>query len=107
MNEFDDLRQRIGLLNSILDPVRDRIGSEARMIVYRQLWNIVEILNRKLGLGLDNNALDLTVQDDQIAIHFWRGSGGVVETEETILIDRSFSVEKQSRCIGPGSVNLS
>lgn len=104
MNQFNDLYQRIALLNSILDPVRHHLGSEVREIAYRQLWDIVGQLNRKLILGLDNNALDLNVSHDQIVIHYWRSIGGGIDSEETICIDESFSVEKQSRCASVAGV---
>lgn len=96
ISRFDDLLQRVALLNAQLAPVQHNIGSEARDILYRKLWAIVGELNSALNLGLDNTALDLTAEGDRLRIHFWSGVGGSIEEEVNIFIDRSFTVQKRT-----------
>lgn len=106
MNRFDDLLQRVSLLNAQLDPLRDRIGSEARMALHRQLWSIVEELNEEHALGLDNNALDLTVEGTRLAVRYFSGVGGSADKEVTLLIDRSHGVERHTKDLGTGNVSI-
>lgn len=96
ISRFDDLLQRVALLNAQLAPVQHRIGSEARDILYRKLWAIVGELNSTLNLGLDNTALDLTAEGDRLRIHFWSGVGGSIEEEVNVFIDRDFTVQKHT-----------
>ena len=42
MTRFDELLQRVTLLNSQLAPVEDHLGSEVRHILYGKLWGIVD-----------------------------------------------------------------
>jgi hypothetical protein len=104
MNRFDDLLQRVSLLNAQLGPVEHHIGSEVREILHRNLWAIVGELNSALSLGLDNTALDLTVDGDRLRIHFWSGAGGSVETEVNILIDSAFTVQRHTKDLATGTV---
>ena len=106
MNRFDDLLQRVTLLNSQLGPVKDHLGSDVRHILYGKLWDMVGGLNVMLNLGLDNTALDLTVDGDRLKIHYWSGAGGSVETEVTIFIDRSFAVQRYTKDLGTGNVTI-
>lgn len=106
MNHFGDLLQRVKLLNSQLQPLRNHVGSETRMILHRKLWEIVEELNTLLDLGLDNTALDLTVDGDRLMIHYWSGVGGSVENEINVFIDRSFAVQAHTKNLGTGSVTI-
>ena len=99
MNRFDELLQRVTLLNLQLDSVRDHIGSDARKILYGKLWEIVGELNARLSLGFDNTALDLTADGDHLKIHYWSGAGGSAETEVTVLIDPSFAVQRQTKSL--------
>lgn len=96
MTRFDDLLQRVAVLNAQLGPVEHHIGSEVRHILHRKLWDIVAELNSALNLGLDNTALDLTADGDRLRIHFWSGTGGSIEAEVNIFIDRTFAVEKRT-----------
>lgn len=96
MTRFDDLLQRVGILNAQLRPVEHQIGSEVRDILHRKLWAIVAELNSALNLGLDNTALNLTAEGDRLRIHFWSGVGGSIEAEVNIFIDRTFAVEKHT-----------
>jgi hypothetical protein len=104
MNRFDDLHQRVTLLNAQLGPVEHHIGSEVRDILYRKLWAIVGELNSTLNLGLDNTALDLTADGDRLRIHFWSGAGGSVETEVDIFVDRAFTVQRHTKNLATGTV---
>ncbi len=99
MTRFDDLLQRVSILNAQLGPVEHQIGSEVRDLLHRRLWAIVAELNRMLDLGLDNTALDLTVEGDRLRIHFWSGVGGSIDAEVNIFnifIDRTFTVQKHT-----------
>lgn len=96
MTRFDDLLQRVAILNAQLGPVEHQIGSEVGDILHRKLWAIVADLNSALNLGLDNTALDLTAEGDRLRIHFWSGIGGSIEAEVNIFIDRTFAVEKRT-----------
>ena len=100
MNQFDELLQRVTLLNSQLESVKDHIGSDVRRILYGKLWEIVGELNARLSLGLDNTALDLTKDGDHLKIHYWSGAGGSAETEVTVLIDPTFAVQRQTKKLG-------
>jgi hypothetical protein len=106
MNRFDDLRQRVTLLNAQLEPVKDHLGSEVRQMLYSKLWAVVEELNTMLNLCLENTALELTVDGDRLMIHYWSGVGGSVENEVRIFIDRSFAVEKHTTDLGTSSVSI-
>jgi len=97
MSRFDDLLQRVTLLNAQLGPVEHHIGSEVREILHRKLWAIVGELNSALNLGLDNTAPDLTVDGDRLRIRFWSRAEGSVETEVNILIDRAFTVQRLTK----------
>jgi hypothetical protein len=106
MTRFDELLQRVTLLNSQLEPVKDDLGSDVRHILYGKLWGIVGELNDLLDLGLDNTALDLTENGGRLRIHYWSGSGGSVETEINVFIDRSFAVQRHTKDLGTGSVAI-
>jgi hypothetical protein len=95
ISRFDDLLQRVTLLNAQLEPEEHRIGSEVRKILHGKLWAIVGDLNSSLNLGLDNTALDLTAEGGRLRIHFWSGVEGTIAREVNIFIDRSFTVQKQ------------
>jgi hypothetical protein len=96
MTRFDDLLQRVAILNAQLGPVEHQIGSEVRDILHRELWAIVADLNRTLNLGLDNTALELTAEGDRLRIHFWSGVEGPIKAEVNILIDRTFTVQRRT-----------
>ena len=104
MNRFEDLFQRVTMLNAQLRPIEHHVGSEVRHLLYSKLWEIVAELNSALNLGLDNTALDLTAEGEQLRIHFWSGVGGSVEQEVNILIDRAFKVQKHVKDLGTGTV---
>jgi hypothetical protein len=104
MTRFDELLQRVTLLNSQLEPVKHHLGSDVRHTLYAKLWGIVAELNDMLDLGLDNTALDLTEDGGRLRIHYWSGAGGSVETEVNVFIDRSFAVQKQTKNLRTGSV---
>ncbi|ALA59538.1 hypothetical protein [Nitrospira moscoviensis] len=106
MNRFDDLLQRITLLNTQLQPVKDHLGSDTRKMLYVKLWSIVGELNAMLHLGLDNTALDLKVDGHRIIIHYWSGVGGSVETEVSVFIDRSFAVQRHTKNLATGNVTM-
>ncbi|HVT39612.1 MAG TPA: hypothetical protein VHE78_11245 [Gemmatimonadaceae bacterium] len=106
MNRFDDLLQRVNLLNSQLEPVEHHIGSEVRKLLHGKLWGIVGELNAALDLGLDNTALDLTVDGDRLKIHFWSGARGSGESEVDVFIERSFAVQRHTKDLGTGSVTV-
>ena len=96
MTRFEDLFQRVALLNGQLRAVDRHIGSPVRHLLYTQLWGIVADLNQRLGLALENTCLDLSTDGDRLIIHYWSGSGGSVESETRIWIDRSFHVERNT-----------
>ncbi len=104
MTRFEGLVQRVGVLNGQLGPVEHHIGSEVRKLLHQKLWAIVGELNSTLNLGLDNTALNLTVDGDRLRIHFWSGAGGSVETEVNIFIDRAFNVQRQMVHLGSGTI---
>jgi hypothetical protein len=91
MSRFDDLLQRVTLLNAQLGPVEHHVGSELRKILHGKLWAIVEELNRSLNLGLDNTALDLTAEGGRLRVHVLSSAG-----EVNLFIDRSFTMEKHT-----------
>ncbi|CUQ66884.1 hypothetical protein [Candidatus Nitrospira inopinata] len=95
-SRFDDLLQRVSILNAQLGPLEHQIGSEVRDLLHRRLWAIVAELNSMLDLGLDNTALDLTAEGDRLRIHFWSGVGGSIDAEVNIFIDRTFTVQKHT-----------
>jgi hypothetical protein len=107
MNLFDDLLQRVNLLNAQLRSVQDDLGSEPRRILYNHLWGIVGELNARLKLGLDNTALDLRAEENRLVVHYYARVAGSTESEVTMFIDRSFSVEKHTKDVGTGSVEIS
>lgn len=76
------------------------------MALHRQLWSIVEELNRELDLGLDNSALDLTVEKERLAIHYFFGAGGSAEKEVTLFIDRSRRIERHTKDLSRGNVSI-
>jgi hypothetical protein len=94
MNLFEDLKQRVTLLNSQLRRVEHAPRSETRKILHTHLWRIVEELNGRLHLGLDNTALDLYVDESHLVIHYFEGSAN---NEVFIRIDPSMSVERQPK----------
>jgi hypothetical protein len=104
ISRFDDLIERVILLNHQLAPIKHHIGSEVRDLLYHKLWAIVEELNLSLNLGLDNTALDLTVEGDRLRIHFWSGSGGSTEKEVDIFIDRTFTICRETTDLPSGKV---
>lgn len=106
MTRFDDLSQRVNLLNAQLQPLKDDLGSEARKILYNKLWDIVGELNGMLNLGLDNTALDLAVDGDRLLIHYWSGIGGSVESEVNVFIDRALTVHTHTKDLGTGNVKI-
>ena len=106
MNRFDDLLQRVSLLNAQLAHVAHHIGSDARMTLYRQLWRIVDQLNQELALGLDNSALDLNVIDERLAIRYFSGVAGSADEEITLFIDRSRRVERHTKNLTTGNVTV-
>jgi hypothetical protein len=60
-----------------------------------------------LSLRLENCALDLHTKDDRLIIHYYSGSGGSMEHEINIFIDRSFAVEKHTKDLSTGNVETS
>jgi hypothetical protein len=100
MNLFEDLKQRVTLLNSQLRRVKHEPGLETRKILHTHLWRIVEELNARLHLGLDNTALDLYVEKSDLVIHYFEGSAN---NEVFIRIDPSLSVERQTKNNGIAS----
>jgi len=107
MNRFDDLLQRVSLLNVLLKPIAHDLGSETRMILHRQLWRIVDQLNQELALDLDNTSLDLTAREESLAIHYFSGIGGSTSEEVTLIIDRSLRVERHTKNLATGTVTMS
>jgi len=107
MNIFDDMVQRVSILNSQLRLVDHDLGSEARRVLHNHLWRIVEELNDRLSLRLENCALDLHTKDDQLIIHYYSRSSGSMEQEVNIFIDRSFAVERHTKDLSTGNVETS
>ena len=106
MTHFDDIYQRVRLLNNHLRDAGSP-GSEIRLAVHRQLWEIVRDLNRRLSLGLANTDVDLDFDEEFLRIHFWCGEGGQAETEVTIRIDRMFHVTHEEKDLKTGRVTIS
>jgi hypothetical protein len=99
MNRFDDLFQRVSLLNFQIQSMEENVGSEVRMILHKQLWSIVGELNASLNLGLDNTALDLAVDRDRLVISYFSGVGGSAEREVKLFIDRLGSVKRRTKIL--------
>lgn len=99
MNHFDDLFQRVSLLNVQIQSTKENIGSEVRTILHRQLWSIVGELNASLNLGLDNTSLDLTVDRDRLVISYFSGVGGSAEMAVKLFIDRFGSVRRRTKIL--------
>ena len=106
MNIFDDIVQRVSVLNSQLRLVEHDIGSEARRILHNHLWRIVEELNDRLSLGLQNCALDLRTEHDRLIIHYYATQRESTEQEINIFIDRSFAVERHTKDRSTGHVEI-
>jgi hypothetical protein len=106
VNLFEDLMQRVTLLNTCLRPVEHNIGSEARTILHKQLWRIVGELNDRLNLGLENTALDLHVDGGRLIIHYYSGGRGSGESEINIFIDPGFAVERHTKDLRTGSIEI-
>jgi hypothetical protein len=100
MNLFEDVKQRVNLLNSQLREVQQDPGSETRKILYTHLWGIIEELNQLLGLHLENTALDLFVEGNRLVIHYFQGKAGSADDEVFIRIAPSFSVKRHMRNLG-------
>ena len=105
MTRFEEMSQRINLLNGQLETLEQSIGSEARKILYTRLWGIVAELDTLLNLGLENTALDLTVEGDRFVIHYWSGVNESAQEIHT-FIDRSFKVFTQKRNLATGELEL-
>lgn len=103
MNLFEDLKQRVTLLNSQLRRVERELRSETRKILHAHLWRIVEELNGRLHLGLENTALDLYVEGSHLVIHYFEGSSN---NEVFLRIDPSFSVKRRTKNDGIASAAL-
>jgi len=99
MNRFDDLLQRVALLNLQIQSIKENIASDVRMILQRQLWTIVGELNTSLNLRLDNTALDLAVDGDRLVISYFSGAGGSAHRAITLFIDRLGSVKKRTKIV--------
>jgi|GEM_PF-3014374 len=99
MNRFDDLLERVSLLNLQIQLVKEDVGSELREIIHGQLWRIVEELNASLNLGLDNTALGLTVDGDRLVISYFSGVGGSAQRAVTLFIDRLGSVKRRTKIL--------
>lgn len=104
MNLFEDLLQRVNLLNGQLQRMEQEPGSEARRIIHNQLWRIVDDLNVRLSLGLENTALDLHAEGGRLIIHYYVGVGGSASNEVNISIDHSFMVETSTKSLGTGQI---
>lgn len=105
MNRFDDVLQRVKLLNAQLQPLKNDLGSQARMVLHSNLWGIVGELNAMLNLELDNTALDLDAEGDQLVIHYWSGIGDD-KYEVHVFIDRSFTVHIHTKDLRTGAVKI-
>jgi hypothetical protein len=103
MNLFEELKQRVALLNSRLQRVQEHPASETRKILHTQLWSIVEELNERLQLRLENTALDLHVEGDHLVIHYFERVRDSADHEVFVRIDPSFSVERHAKNIGKAS----
>jgi hypothetical protein len=103
MNLFEDLKQRVTLLNSQLRRVKDEPGSETRKILYTHLWRIVEELNERLDLRLENTALDLYVEEGHLVIHYFEQVHGSADNEIFLRVDPSFSVARRAKTHGIAS----
>lgn len=97
MNLFEDLRQRVTLLNSQLRRVKHEPGSETRKILHTHLWGIVEELNERLDLRLENTALDLYVEEGHLVIHYFEQVSRSADNEIFLRIDPTFSVARQAK----------
>jgi len=96
MNRYDDIVERVSLLNAQLQSLHSPLGRdlELRMLLQNQLWSIVKTLNRSHALGLDNHCLDLYVEQSKLVLHFYRGVAASDTTECWISIDRTGRVER-------------
>ena len=100
MNSFDELRERVVILNEQLKPLYSSVGSESRQLLQNQLWEIVGLLNRQLSLGLANTALDLSADDEQLIIHYYSGIQRI-ESETRLYIDNAYSVRRVTDPLKP------
>lgn len=103
VNLFEDLKQRVTLLNSQLRRVKQHPGSETGMILHTHLWGIVEELNERLDLRLENTALDLYVEKDHLVIHYFEQVSGSADNEIFLRIDPSFAVARHAKNHGIAS----
>ena len=103
MNLFEDLKQRVTLLNSQLRRVKHEPGSETRKMLHTHLWRIVEELNKRLDLRLENTALDLYVEKGHLVIHYFGQVSGSADNEIFLCIDPSFSVARHAKNQGIAS----
>jgi hypothetical protein len=106
MNQFDDLVQRVNLLNAQIRLVEHQIGSEVRRLLDEKLWRIVEELNQRLGLGLENTALDLYDEMGRLVIHYYNAAAGTAGHEIHVFVDRSFRVENHTTDRATGEVKI-
>jgi hypothetical protein len=104
MNLFDDVLQRVSLLNAQLAAVQDGRDLQLEKLLYSYLWRLVEDLNVAFSLGLDNTALDLHTNGNALVIHYYAGAGGSMEQEVNIFIDRSLRWEKHTKDLSTGEV---
>ena len=102
MTTFDDIYQRVGLLNAQLRRTGFP-GSEVGHMLHRHLWEIVAQLNDRLGLHLSNTALDLRAEDGFLVIRFFSGCGGQPDDEVKVLVDRTFSCRTETTDLRPGA----
>jgi hypothetical protein len=105
--DFGDLFLEVVFLNDRLRQVEHDLGSVVRRATYDQLWGIVGELNERLNLGLDNTCLDLKAVGDQLVIHYWFGVESPYNSHEVnIYINRSFSVERYTKDLNTGDVEI-
>jgi hypothetical protein len=106
MTYFEDICQRVRLLNGQLDAL-DRPGSDLRLTVQRQLWKIVDELNDRLGLGLTNTALDLKSEDGCLRLAFWESGADHADCKVSINIEGAWKVTKYVIAVAdyPADVN--
>ena len=91
MNRFDDIVERVSLLNQQLASAGRDL--HLRKCLHSRLWELVGYLDSFYGLGLDNHCVDLSEQAERLIIRFYESS----ENRETnIVIMRNGHWERYS-----------
>ena len=104
MSRFDDLLQRVFLLNAQLMPIERHLGSEARAVVDRQpRASLISSIN---GLPWGSTTpLSISQPETKTSQSTSFPHRGLSERRSTLVIDRSIRVERDTRTLATGKLN--